>query len=160
MGKKECCGCLTLRNGVITIIVLSIIGAILNIISISAFVDTLKKNRGSKEDLFGDYYNIREKVDTIKIIIIVKSLLDLLFAVIGLIGVSLRKASTFLVFLVYYIVSFISSIVMSILYIVLAGGGLIIFGLMIGVLLSVYFIYIYISYYVQLKEEEETLPIY
>ena len=141
---SSCCGFISIKVGASILLILSIIGSIINIYTVG----------------FSNKYS-----EFIRNIYIIKSIIDLIFTFIGIIGVFGRKASILYIYLYFLAVEFVLSIitVFAVTYVIFISYGLVaavlflLIALMI-IFISLHFIFVFGAYYDKLcdkKEEEE-----
>jgi len=152
MGQKHCCGCFSLREGTLIILVLSTLSYIYQL-----FSDILNFEIVNIND------NRSVAVKTLNIILFI---VGVAFLFVGFIGVVSRKAICVKIYAFYYLISMIISIALTLIN--LANSELSpadeaeSIGVTIGYILIVltfllesYFIYVFFAYSRELREEEE-----
>ena len=152
MGQKHCCGCFSLREGTLIILVLSTLSYIYQLFSniLNFEIVNINDNRSVA-------------VKTLNIIIFI---VGVAFLFVGFIGVVSRKAICVKIYAFYYLISLIISIVLTAINLVNSNispaDEAESIGVTIGYILIVltfllesYFIYVFFAYSRELREEEE-----
>jgi len=152
MGQKHCCGCFSLREGTLIILVLSTLSYIYQLFSniLNFEIVNINDNRSVA-------------VKTLNIILFI---VGVAFLFVGFIGVVSRKAICVKIYAFYYLISLIISIVLTAINLVNSNispaDEAESIGVTIGYILIVltfllesYFIYVFFAYSRELREEEE-----
>ena len=152
MGQKHCCGCFSLREGTLIILVLSTLSYIYQLFSniLNFEIVNINDNRSVA-------------VKTLNIILFI---VGVAFLFVGFIGVVSRKAICVKIYAFYYLISMIISIVLTAINLVNSNispaDEAESIGVTIGYILIVltfllesYFIYVFFAYSRELREEEE-----
>jgi len=143
MSQTTCCFCFGLREGVITLLLISLVGTLNN---------------------FFTYRNSKDYSDSVKYAYTLQCMVELPFIILGLVGVFRRKAILVSTYAYYQIIRLLFGMGLSvvvllsslpfsddeIVFIFIA----IVFAVA-GYALTAYFIYVFLAYSRQLREEEE-----
>jgi len=150
---KSCCGCFTVREGAIILLVLSLIGNALNLFLYLAMFDQLNK--------INDY----KISDTMRIVNIITSLIGLLFVILGLIGVLKRKPKCIHIYIYFYVLQWFYNLFGSFINIgsspivdITKNVTTVIVGIIafiIGSIITFYFVFVFNAYAKQLENEQK-----
>jgi len=143
MSQNTCCFCFGLRQGVITLLLISLVGTLNN---------------------FFTYRNSNDYSESVKFVYTLQCMVELPFIIIGLIGVFRSKAILVSTYAYYQIFRLVFGIALSVDVFLsslpfsddeMAFIFIVIIIAVLGYALSAYFIYVFLAYSRQLREEEE-----
>jgi len=141
---KSCC-CLSLREGTIFLLLIALIFNVIAMLIYLFLPENITKIN-----------NISESE---RRVLIGSSAIGIFFDVIGLIGVIIRKANVLLIFICYYVLEFGLNVTINVLGLFASKDGksfiASLIGLIIGMLISIYFILVFKEYAYELRREEK-----